>query len=194
VKLAHGPVDVLHSRQCFREAKVGQGIGRVELDDTPEHVDRFGVALLALQPGRVLVERGERVAREAELLIEIREQRSDVTVSLLEMRDVLRDEFANLLVDGDRLQREALRSVVLADPLVGRDGVPELRHFRLQIADLQESPSVVRILLDDLLVLRDRPVVLLLLDELLGVRLYPLAINRHGCVSLLLYSSRGARF
>ena len=64
------------------------------------------------QARRDLVERGERVARQPELLIELGELRRDVPVALLELRDVLRDDLADLLVDRDRLEREALRRVV----------------------------------------------------------------------------------
>ena len=179
-ELGHGAVGVLRARERLGEAQVGQRVGRIELDDLAEDLDGLGVAVLALQARRDLVERGERVARQPELLVELGELRRDVRVRLLELRDVLRDDLADLLVDGDRLQREALARVELADPLVRADGVGVRLHLRLEVADLQEGPSVVRILLDDLLVLDDRLVVLLLLDVLLGGGEYLFSVNRHG--------------
>ena len=82
-------VDVLRAREGLGEAQVRQRVGRVELDDLAEDVDRLPVAVLALQARRHLVERGERVARQTELLVELRELRRDVRVLVLELRDVL---------------------------------------------------------------------------------------------------------
>ena len=79
-ELGHRAVDVLGARERLGEAQVGQGVGRVELDDLAEDVDGLLVAVLALQAGRHLVERGERVARQPELLIELGELRRDVRV------------------------------------------------------------------------------------------------------------------
>jgi hypothetical protein len=93
------------------------------------------------------------------------------------MRDVLLDELADLLVDGNRLQREALRRVELTDAVVGGDRFRVRLHPRLQITDLQQCPSVVRILLDDSLVLLDRLVELLLVDMLLSGLEYLLSID-----------------
>src|SRR5690606_32950011 len=121
LELEHGPFDVSHARERLCETQVGERVGRIELDDPPEDVDRLRIALLPLEPGRHLVERGERVARQAELLIELRELRRDVPVPLLEVRYVLADDLADLLVDGDRLEREALVRVELSDRLVRRD-------------------------------------------------------------------------
>ena len=84
----------------------------------PEDVDGFLIFVLPLEARRHLVERGERVARQTELLIELGQLRRDVPVPLLEARRVLRDELADLLVDGDRLEGEALLRVELADPFV----------------------------------------------------------------------------
>jgi hypothetical protein len=92
---------------------------------------------------------------------------------------VLLDDLADLFVDRDGLEREALSRVVLADPIVGRDRLGISLQARLQISDLEERPSVVRILLDDLLVLRDRPVVPLFLDVLLGALENFLSVDRH---------------
>ena len=131
------------------------------------------------QPRRDLVVGRERVAGQAELGVDLGELRDDVAVAVGEMRRVLADDLADLLVDGDRFEREALGRVVLADPIVGGDRFGVRLEPRLQVTDLQQGPSVGRILLDDLLVLRDRPVVLLLLDVLLGGLEDFLAIDRH---------------
>ena len=101
-------VDVLHARERLGEAQVRERVRRIELDDLAEDVDRLAVAVLALQARRDLVERGERVARQPELLIELGELRHDVRVPVFELRDVLGDDLADLLVDRDRLERETL--------------------------------------------------------------------------------------
>ena len=87
-ELEHRAVDVLRARERLGEAQVRQRVGRVELDDLAEDLDGFLVAVLALQARRHLVERRERVARQAELLVELRELRRDVRVLVLELRDV----------------------------------------------------------------------------------------------------------
>ena len=178
-ELGDRAVDVLRPQQRLGQAQVGQRVRRVELDDLAEDVERLAVAALLLQTRRDLVEGLQGVARQPERLVKLGELRRDVGVLVLELRDVLPDDLADLLEDGDRLQREALARVELADPLVGDDGVGVRLHLRLQIADLQEDPGVVRILLDDPLILRDRPVVPLLLDVLLGGCEDLLAVNRH---------------
>ena len=118
---------------------------------------------------------------EPELLIELGELRRDVRVAVLEVRDVLRDDLADLLVDRDRLEREALLRV---------EACRRARRWRSPRRRPPSSDwrspifSSVRAsfgsLVDELLVLEDRLVVLLLLDELLGGLEYLVAINRHG--------------
>ena len=179
LELHHRAFDVLHAAEGLRQAKVRKRVRGIELDDPTEHFDRFLIALLALEARRDFVEGRERVARQTELLIEIRELRCNVPVFLFEMRDVLRDDLADLLVDRDRFEREALVRVQLSDGLVRRDGVGMRAHLLLQIADLEEGPSIVRIRLDQLLQLYDRLVVFLLLDELLGGLEHLVAIYRH---------------
>jgi len=156
---------------------VRQRIRGVERHHLPEDVDGVPVAAGALQPDRDLVVGRECVRRQAELGVDRRELRNDLPVPVFEVRDVLLDELADLFVDRDRLQREALRRVVLADSVVGGNRFRVCLHTRLQITDLQQGPSVVRILLDDLLVLLDRLVELLLVDMLLSGLEYLLAIE-----------------
>ena len=117
-ELGHRRLGVLHARERFGQAEVREGVGRVELDDLPEDVDRLRVLALPLKARRHLVEGGERVAGQPELLVQLRELRRDVPVLVFELRGVLRDELADLLVDRDRLEREALARVELPDPLV----------------------------------------------------------------------------
>ncbi len=167
---------------------VRQRVRGIEVDDLPEDLDRLTVSVLPLQPGGDFVERREGVAGQPQLLIELRELRADVRVPVLELRDVLRDDLADLLVDRDRFQGEALARVELTDPLVRADRVGVRLHLRLEVTHLQEGPRVVRILLDDLLILGDRSVVLLLLDVLLSGGEYLFSVDRHGsgCSSVLL--------
>jgi hypothetical protein len=139
---------VLHSRQRLGEAQVGERVGGIELDDLAEDVDRFLVLVLPLEAGRHFVEGGEGVAGQPELLVELGELRRDVPVALFELRRVLRDQLADLLVDGDRFEREPLARVELSDPLVRADGVGVGLHLGLEVPDLEQSPSVVRILCD----------------------------------------------
>jgi hypothetical protein len=53
----------------------------------------------------------------------------------------------------------------------------------LEVAQLEQNPSVVRILLKDSLILDGGPIVSLLLDVLLGSGEYPFSVDRHdyGC-------------
>src|ERR1051325_7358133 len=90
----------------FREAQVRQRIGLVESDHAPEYVDGVAIPPRALQSYRGLVVRRERVAGEPELRVDGRELRDDVPVAILELRDVLLDELADLLVNRDGFQRE----------------------------------------------------------------------------------------
>ncbi len=98
---------------------------------------------------------------------------------------MLVDDLADLLVDGDRLEREALEAVELADALVGGDRLDVLLQLEMEVADLQERADVLRIVGDELLILDDSLVVALLLDELLRRLKHLFAINRHGDEVLL---------
>ena len=164
---------------------MGQRIGRIELDDLAERRDGLRVLARTLQAGRHFVERRERVRGETELLVQLRELGRDVPVLLLELRRVLGDQLTNLLVDCNRFEREPLLRVELPDLLVGRDRVGVGLHLRLDVADLEQDPGIVRILLDDLLVLDDRLVVFLLLDKLLGGFEHLFAVDRHGLLYAL---------
>ena len=125
-----------------------EGIGGVERDDLRKHFDGASVLPRALQLRGDLVVRGERVAHQAELGIQLGELRRDVPVAIGEIRGRASDDLANLFVDSDCFQREALRGVVLADALVGGDRLAMRFHLRLQVTDLQQRPGVVRILLN----------------------------------------------
>jgi hypothetical protein len=174
-----GFVDVLHATARLGQAQVRQRIGRVELDHLAEDVDRLAVARVLLQATRDFVVRRQRIARQAELRVDLGELRDDVSVAVREVRRVLADQLANLLVNRDRLQREALGRVVLTDAIVRRDRFWIRLQARLQVTDLQQGPRVGRIFLDDSLVLRDRPVVLLFVDVLLGCLQNFFAIDGH---------------
>jgi hypothetical protein len=167
-KKPDGFVQALHPTARLGEPQVRQRVRRIELDHSTENVDGLAIATAALQPGRHLVVGGERVAGQPELRVDLGELRDDMAVAIRELRRVLLDELADLLVDGDGLEREALRRVVLPDAIVRRDRFGIGLEARLEVTDLEERASVVRILLDDPLVLGDGPVVLLLLDVLLG--------------------------
>ncbi len=75
-ELGDRAVVVLHAREGLGQAQVRQRIGRIELDDLPEDLDGLLVLVLALQARRDLVERGERVARQPELLVQLGELRA----------------------------------------------------------------------------------------------------------------------
>jgi len=84
---------------------VRERIGRVEVHDLPEHLDGFLIAVLALQARRDLVERRERVARETELLVELRDLSERWCGVLVLDRGTWRPMISRiLLVDGDRLE------------------------------------------------------------------------------------------
>ena len=121
------------ARERLGEAEVRERVRRIERDDLAEDVDRLRVALLALEARRDLVERGERVADEPELLVELGELRRDVRVPLFEVRHVLLNDLADLLVDRDGLEREALLRVEPPDALVGRDRFGVGLHLQLEV-------------------------------------------------------------
>ena len=178
-------VDVLHAHERLGEAQVRERVLRVEVDDLAEDVDGVAVAACALVARRHLVVGGERVARQPELGVRLGELRDDVPEAVLEVGDVLVDDLADLLVDRDRLEVEALGGVELADALVRPDRVGVLLHLEIEVADLQQRPDVLRIVDDELLVLDDRLVVALLLDKLLRCLKDLVAIDRHGDEDLL---------
>ena len=67
-----------------------------------------------------------------------------------------------------KVERKTAARVVERHAIVGRYGLGVSTQARLQITDAQQRPSVVRLVLHDLLVLQDGSVVLSLLDELLS--------------------------
>ncbi|MCK7518888.1 MAG: hypothetical protein MZV64_14770 [Ignavibacteriales bacterium] len=108
----------------------GGDVVGIELDHPPEDVE---------QPRQVpgpLVGRGHqlelahRVAHQAELLVERRQ--------LLVHPEVLRVELARLLVDGHRLQEEALVGVDVRDLLEGLGGRLVVAQLLEELADLEE--------------------------------------------------------
>jgi hypothetical protein len=170
---------------------VGDGVLRVELDDLLEDVERVAFTTLATQARRHFVVSCERVAGEAQLRVDLREPRDDVPVTPLEVLRMLADDAADLLVDRDGFDAEALAVVVLADLLVDFDRPLVGFELELQIADLQERADVARVFGDQLLVLGDRLVVLLAIDKPLCRLKYSLAIDRH-VPNLSLASRRSA--
>jgi hypothetical protein len=179
-------VATARSRSCTRQSALRephprQRVAAVDLDHLLEDLDGFAIATSALIARRDLVPGAERVAREPELRVDLREPRRHVPVAIGQLRRVRTDQLPNLLVDGDGLEREALGGVVLPHPVIGGDRVRVGLHARLQVPDLQQGPGVPRVLLDDLLILLDRPVVLSLVDVLLSGQEDLLAFGRHCC-------------
>jgi hypothetical protein len=178
--------EALHRLAHVTEPRVGVGhpqvrdrVLRIEVEHLLEDVERIALASLLPQPRRHLVVGGQRIAGQAELGVDLGEPRSDVAVAALEVRGVPLDDAADLLVDRDGLYRESFAVVVLADLLVGGDGLLVLLELEVEVADLQQRPHVARILGDELLVLHDRLVVPLLVDKLLSDLEDLVAIDRH---------------
>ncbi len=124
-------VEALDAATRFRQAQMRQRVLRVEPDHLAEDFDRFAIATRTLQARRHFVVGGERVAGQAELGIDLGQLGHDVPVAIGQIRSVLLDQLADLLVDGDCLEREALRRVILANAIVGRDGLGVSREPRL---------------------------------------------------------------
>ena len=135
--------------------------------------------MLALQIVRHLDEQRERLARQSDLLVEVGELRSDVAIPDGELRDMRRDDLANVLVDGDSLVGEATVRIELPDRLERVDRLGVVPLLRLQLTDLVERPGIARVGVDDLPELEDRLVVLLLLDEFLRRFEHFFAIDGH---------------
>jgi len=104
---------------------------RVEPDHLREDVDRLAIAPGTLQTSRDLVVGRKRVARQAELRVDLGQLGHDMPIAVGQVRRMLLDQLADLLVDGDRLEREALRRIVLADAIVRRDCLGVSREPRL---------------------------------------------------------------
>ena len=170
-----------------------QRVLRVELDDLAEDVDGVAIAAGALV-ARAPPRRRRRARRWSRPSCGVRlgELGHDVAEALLEVGDVLVDDLADLLVDRDRLEVEALGRVELADALVRPDGVGVLLHLEVEVADLEQRPDVLRVVDDELLVLDDSLVVALLLDKLLRRLKDLVAIDRHGDEDLLGWRRAGA--
>ena len=178
-------VDVAHAHVRVGEAQERERVRRVEVGYLAEDVDDVALATGSGEARRQLVVRRERVAHVAELRVDLRELRDDVAEPVLQVRDVLLDDLADLFVDRERLGEGLLLEVGLTDGLVGRDRVRVLLRLQAQITDLEQRADVARVLGEDLLVLLDSLVVPLLLDKLLGCLGYLFAIDRHGAWGLL---------
>jgi hypothetical protein len=183
-EVTDGVVDALYPRIGFGEAQVCEGAELIQLDQLPEELERLRVLAGALKLGRDLVVGSQRVVGDPELLVELRELQNDVTITVRDLGDLALDDLSDLLVDSDGLECEPLRCVVLAYAVVRGDRVGVGLHLRLEVADLQQSPGVFRILLDDFLVFRDRLVVSFFLDETLGGQEHLLTVDRHFVLSL----------
>ncbi len=180
-----GAVDLLHPHERLGEAEVRERVLRVEIDDLAEDVDGVPIPPGALVAGGYFVVGGERVAGEPELGVRLGELGDDVPEAVLQVGDVLVDDLADLLVNGDRCEVEALRRVERAHALVGRDRVGVELHLEVEVADLEQRPDVLRVVGDELLVLDDSLVVALLLDKLLRCLKDLVAIDRHDDEDLL---------
>ncbi len=172
-------VEVADARIGVGQPQVRDRVRRIERDDLLEDVDGVAVAPDDLEAGGHLVVVGERVGAQVELGQQLRELRHDVAEAILQVRGVLLNNLADLLVDRDRLNAEPLDRVVGGYSVVGVDGLGELLDPEVEVPDLEERADVVRVLRDDLLVLRDGLVVALLVSELLRFLEDLVAVDRH---------------
>ena len=159
-ELLGGPDFMVESRQLFRVLNPVAGVVRVDVDHLLQGLQiAVDPASLVEHCGDGLVVR-QRVAEQPEL---------EVEVSQPQLRlDVARIYTEEELVRRDRFEEEPMRDVVVRDLVVRPSRSLRLAVSGLNIADLQEDPDVVRMLLDDLLVLLDRLLVRALLNVLLG--------------------------
>ena len=171
--------DLADARVGLGEAQVREGVARVELDDLAVDLARFALLAQGDQARGDLVPRRGGVADELEVGVELRERGGDVRELLGAVGEVARHHLADLLVDGDRLEREALLGVEARDLLVGADRLGVGAHARLRVAELQQDARVVRVGGEELLELRDGLVVPLSLQVPLGGLQQFVAVNRH---------------
>ncbi len=152
----------------------------IEVHHPLQRVEEPGPVPRLLVGGGDELELRHRLAEQAELLVEGRQPLVDA--------DVLRVELDHLLEDGHRLEEEPLVRVGLGHPLEGVGRHPVVALLLVELADLEQDPDVLGILLEDPVVRRDRLVVGPLLDELggLGDDLVLVDCHRTG-------SARGAR-
>src|SRR5690606_27800033 len=111
-----------------------------------------------------------RLAKQAELLVELRQP-------LMSLHP--RVELEDLLVDGDGLEEETLGRVELRRALQRPRGLFVLPFSLPQLTDLEQRPDLVGIVLEQALVLRDRPVELAFLRQS-GRRLEDLVLVHEG--------------
>ena len=164
-----GPAEALQRGRDLATARVelaeldgGGDVVRVELDHLPEHGGQPDQVAGPLATGRHLLQLAHGVAHEPELLVEPREPLVHLEVGRIQADD--------LLVDGDRLEEEALVGVGLRDPREGVGRGPRLALALVELADLEQDADVLRVRGQHLPVGRDRLVERALLDEPGGLR------------------------
>src|SRR5690606_42070826 len=106
-------VQGLHATARLREPQVGQRIRLVEADHLAKHLDRVAVAATALESRGDLVIRRERVARETQLRVDLRQPGHDVSVAIGALRTVLSRQLSHLPGGGAGFEPEALPRVAL---------------------------------------------------------------------------------
>ena len=149
--------DVLLPRVLLAEADAARDVLGIEIDELLQRVEaRLRVADFLVVRSDGLPFLG-RVAGEAELLVQLRE--ADVHLDAL-------DDLEHLLVERDGLQVEALRRVRAGDLLEAVRGLGRALHLLVELRQLLQDADVVRIELQDPLVLLHR-----LLELALGYQL-----------------------
>jgi hypothetical protein len=104
------------------------------------------------------LQRGERLGAESHPLVQLGERRVRVEPIGIQVQD--------LLVDGHRAGIEALAHVLLGDALVGIDRLVDLPPAPMRVAYLEPELGVLRIELEQLLILGERLVLGVLLSQL----------------------------
>jgi hypothetical protein len=172
LELLRGLAVLAELREQLGELHARRDVVLVDLHHLAHDADELLVVARAGEARGERLEVGERVRNEPELHVQV----GELAVQVREVR-VDRED---LLVDRDRFEREALVVVALGDARVRRDGLFARAPSDLQIADLQQDPHVVGVLLHEALVLRDGLVELAFRGELLRAVEDLLTVDAHG--------------
>ena len=104
------------------------------------------------------LQRGERLGGEAHPLVELGERRVRVEPIGIEVQDLLEHRHGAGI--------EALGHVLLGDALIGVDRLVDLAPTPMGVADLEPELGVLRVELEELLILVERLVLGVLLSQL----------------------------
>ncbi len=170
-ELRHRLLGALCLTHQLGEAQTVAGVVRLELDQLAIDGDGgLGVAMLLVIVGDHLI-LGSGLVEQSLAAVQIRQPLVDL--------DLRRVETDDLLVDGDRLDEEALADEVVGGPLEQGDRLVEPIQPHIEVAHPIQGGGVVGAVGEQLAVLVDGGVQLAAGNEFLGVASHLVAVQAH---------------